>query len=70
MFINQSFNEGVNPNLLKWAIIKPRLKNSISNKNNYGRITLLPTTSNIFEKKPCDQPSVKNIYFFSEYRYS
>jgi hypothetical protein len=50
--INQSFDEGAFPELLKIAKIKPILKpgGTANNQNQYRPIALLPTVSKIFEK--------------------
>jgi endonuclease/exonuclease/phosphatase family metal-dependent hydrolase len=52
--INQSFTDGVFPDALKKAIIKPIHKNNEkSNPTNYRPIAILPTASKIFEKAMC-----------------
>lgn len=54
--VNQSFTEGVFPDQLKKAIIKPiHKKNSKTDISNYRPIALLPTASKIFEKAMCDR---------------
>lgn len=51
ILINQSFHEGIFPDYLKKAIIKPiHKKNSKTDPNHYRPIALLPTASKIFEK--------------------
>lgn len=48
--INQSFAEGIVPDLLKIALVKPlHKKDSRADPNNYRPIALLPTFSKIFE---------------------
>lgn len=62
LLINQSFEEGTFPNLLKRSIIKPiHKKNTKTDPNNYRPIALLPTASKIFEKAMYDR-----IYGFCE----
>lgn len=60
--LNQSFEEGTFPNLLKKALIKPiHKKSSKTDPNNYRPIALLPTASKIFEKAMCNR-----VYEFCE----
>jgi hypothetical protein len=60
--INQSFTEGVFPDLLKVALIKPvHKKNDKSDPNNYRPIALLPVISKIYEKAMCSR-----LYSFCE----
>lgn len=60
--INQSFEEGAFPNLLKKALIKPIYKkNTKTDPNNYRPIALLPTASKLFEKAMCNR-----VYAFCE----
>lgn len=60
--INQSFREGVFPDLLKVSIIKPiHKKNTKTDINNYRPISLLPTAAKIFEKAMSDR-----VYKFCE----
>ncbi|KAJ0170785.1 hypothetical protein K1T71_013557 [Dendrolimus kikuchii] len=48
--INQSFEEGIFPDALKMAIVKPLFKKGDKNKvDNYRPITLVPILSKIFE---------------------
>lgn len=62
ILMNQSFEEGVFPDLLKQAVIKPiHKKNSKTDASNYRPIALLPTASKIFEKAMCNR-----IYSFCE----
>lgn len=54
MLINQSFSEGIFPDMLKKAIIKPKFKKGEkTNPANYRPIALLPAISKIFEKAMC-----------------
>lgn len=60
--INQSFEEGIFPNQLKKALIKPiHKKNAKTDPNNYRPIALLPTASKVFEKAMCSR-----VYSFCE----
>lgn len=61
--INQSFNEGICPDKIKIAKIRPIYKKSGSQLDtcNYRPIALLPTFSKIFEKTICNR-----IYSFLE----
>jgi hypothetical protein len=61
--INKCFDEGIFPNQLKYAELKPIFKKgAVDDPNNYRPISLLPTFSKIFEKIACNQ-----IYsFFDE----
>lgn len=62
LLINQSFAEGVFPDLLKQSLIKPiHKKNKKSDPSNYRPIALLPTASKIIEKAMCDR-----VYKFCE----
>jgi hypothetical protein len=62
VLINQSFDEGRFPDLLKKSLISPiHKKNSKTDPNNYRPIALLPTASKIFEKAMCNR-----IYKFCE----
>lgn len=62
ILLNQSFEEGVFPDLLKKALIKPIHKKNIkTDPNNYRPIALLPTASKIFEKAMCNR-----VYAFCE----
>lgn len=54
MLINQSFSQGIFPDFLKKAIIKPIYKKGEkTNPTNYRPIALLPVISKIFEKAMC-----------------
>lgn len=60
--VNQSFEEGVFPDQLKIALVKPLHKKNIkTDPNNYRPIALLPTASKIFEKAMCNR-----VYSFCE----
>lgn len=54
--INQSFNEGKFPTILKRTIIHPiHKKQDKTDPNNYRPIALLPTASKLFEKAMCNR---------------
>lgn len=60
--INQTFEEGDFPDLLKISILKPvHKKDEKMDPNNYRPIALLPAISKIFEKCMCDR-----VYSFCE----
>lgn len=62
ILINQSFEEGIFPELLKRSLIKPIHKRETkTDPNNYRPIALLPTSTKIFEKAMYDR-----IYKFCE----
>lgn len=62
IMINQSFNEGIFPDLMKISLIKPvHKKDSKLETTNYRPIALLPTASKIFEKAMCNR-----VYTFCE----
>lgn len=62
LLINQSFEQGVFPSLLKKAVITPvHKRKSKTNTDNYRPIAVLPTSAKIFEKAIHDR-----IYSFCE----
>lgn len=62
ILINQSFEEGAFPEMLKKSLIKPiHKKESKTDPSNYRPIALLPTSSKIFERAMYDR-----IYKFCE----
>jgi hypothetical protein len=54
LLINQSFSDGIFPDLLKTSVIKPIYKKGAkTDPSNYRPIALLPTSSKIFELAMC-----------------
>lgn len=62
LLVNQAFEEGAFPDILKHSLVKPIYKKGIqTDPGNYRPIALLPTASKIFEKALYDR-----IYKFCE----
>lgn len=56
VLINQSFGDGIFPDNLKKAIIRPLLKKIIkTDTNDYRPIAIIPTISKVFERKVCER---------------